>query len=138
MCRKLRRVRYGVGKSRRVDLLDNQSVDRTGELGCQAQHFGGRFPGLSHQRCQKRQTLERVDCGRDRIAVVGRIERTADALVELRIADRDQSRKQQAGAARADKGVGQGADGAIIRQEDAPRGQPKRIASELGNQTAGK
>ena len=91
--------------------------------------------GLAHQRCQQRQTLERIDRGRDRIAVVGRIERTADALVELRIADRDQSRKQQAGAARADKGVGHGADGAIVRQQDAPRGQPKRIASEPGNQT---
>ena len=70
--------------------------------------------------------------------LVDPVERAADPLVELGIADRDQPRQQQPAAARPDERFGDGAHRAIVGQQDAARGQRQRVLAEARDQARGK
>ena len=85
---------------------------------------------------QRQQPVERIDRRRNRLAIVDRVERAADPLVELGIADRDQPRQQQAAAAGANEGLGDGAHGAVVGQQDPALGQAQRVAAEALDQPA--
>ena len=62
------------------------------------------------------------------------VERAADPLVQLGIADRDQPRQQQPAAARPHERIGDRPHRAIVGQQDAPAGEAKRILAEPRDQ----
>ena len=70
--------------------------------------------------------------------LVDPVERAADPLVELGIADRDQARQQQAAAACPNERFGHRPHRAIVRQQDAPLRQAQRILAEPRDQPRGK
>jgi hypothetical protein len=82
--------------------------------------------------------LERVDCRGDGLRKVERIERAADAVVKLRIADCDEARQDQPAAAYPDEGLGQRADGAIVWKKDSAAGKGVGGAAMLADEAIGK
>ena len=82
----------------RRDALDQERIQRPGEIGGHPQVFRRPFP--SHQRRQPQQALERLDRRRNRLAFIDAIKGLADTLVEFGVPNRDQPGKQQPAAAR--------------------------------------
>ena len=109
--------------ARGIDFLDRQRVERAREVGGEAHRFGGAVVGAAQDPREAQLAVERVDRGRQGLGEVERVERAADAVVELGVADRDQPRQDQPAAAGADEGLGQRADGAVVGQQDAPSGE---------------
>ena len=81
--------------------LDRQRVERSREVGGKAHRFRRPLPAPPHDRRQCQLPGERVDRARDGIGTIGRIERAADAVVEIGIADRNQPRQHEPIAADA-------------------------------------
>ena len=67
---------------------------------------------------------------RDRRTILDRVEHSADALVELGVADRHQPRQQQAAPAGANESLGDRADRAVVGEQDASPSKLERIPSE--------
>ena len=123
---------HRIPQPRRIDPLDEQAVEGPGEVARKAQALRRSLP--PHERRQGQQSLGRIDRRRNRLAVVDAVERSADPLVELGVADRDQARQQQAAAAGPDEGFGDGAHRAVVGKQDAPLGQAHRVFPEALNQ----
>jgi hypothetical protein len=73
-----------------------------------------------------------------RLGKVERIERSANAVVKLGIADGDEARQDQPAAADPDEGLGQRADGAIVGKEDSAAGKRVGGAAMLADEAVGK
>ena len=129
-----RRIDDRVGEPRRINLLDHQSIERSAEIGGEPHRFGSPYSaGAADQSGEAEQARQRVDCGRDRHSRIGRVERTANAIIEIGIADRDQSRQEQTRSAGADKRLGHGPNRAIIGQQHAPASQRQWVAAVPGD-----
>ena len=115
-----------LAQPRRLDFLDAQGVEGSSEIGREPQPFGGRV--TRHDRGQHQQAIDRIDRRRNRRTLIDRVERAADPIVELGIADRDQARKQQAAAARPNEGLGDSPDRAVVRKQDPAARELQRIA----------
>ena len=116
------------GEARRIDFGDGQLVEGAGEVGRKAERFGGAFAGGADEVGEAQQAVERIDRGGERVGRVGGVERTPDAVVELGIADRDQAGEQEAATTRPDEGLGEGADGAVVGEQDSAAGKGERVA----------
>ena len=102
MPRQIARFRPTASRNRDgSNLLDQQRVERPGEIRRQPQALPATLLAID-DRCQRQQPLGRLDRRRQRL-LVDPVERPADPLVELRVADRDQARQQQAVAARPER-----------------------------------
>ena len=55
---------------------------------------------------------------------------SADPIIQLRVADRDQARQQKATTALPDEGLRDRSDGAIVRQQDTALCQAERLLAE--------
>ncbi len=119
-----------------IDLLDFHRIERRRQVGCETDGLGGTIESAANDRRQCQRSFERVDRRRDRLAV-GRLERAADAVVELGIAERDQARQQQAGTALAHKSLGERAHRAIVGKQDPPAGKAQRVTPEALDQPGG-
>src|SRR5947209_1286726 len=86
----------------RIDLLHLQSIECPSKIGCQAK--ARCTPLSSCDRRELQQPFQRIDGRRKRI--FDPVERATYPLVEFWIADRDEPRKQQSTAARADESIG--------------------------------
>ena len=135
MPRKLVAVRCCRPQRRRIDFFDEQSIERPREIGGEPQILRG--SSRTDQSCKLQQPLGRVD-RRGHGIVFDSIERPADTLIDLGIADRDQPRQKQALTARADEGIGHRAHRAIVGQQDAAAREDKRVPAEAGDQAGGK
>jgi hypothetical protein len=93
----------------------NRRIQRAHEIAGQAKRLGRAFPLPANQGSDRQLPSQRLDGGRHRFACVRRVERAADPVVEVRIADRDQTRQDQASAASAHEGFGHSSDGAVVR-----------------------
>ena len=120
----------------RRDLLDQQLVERGGEVAGKADGFGGVVAGLGllDQPGEDELALERADCGGDGFGIPRRIEHR---LVELGVADRDEAREEKAAAAGADEGVLDGALGTVVGEQDDAAGERHRIGAEALDQPVG-
>ncbi len=109
-----------------LDLLDEQLVERPGEILGEPERLRRLDSGemALDQPGEQEQPLDRLDRGRDVLPVPERLERAADPLVELRIADRDEPRQEQPAAGAPDEGVGDRPGGAVVGDEDDSGGEP--------------
>jgi len=98
VARELGRLSDRVLEYRRSDFLDQQRIERPCEIGCKSQSLGRTLAADYRRKLQ--QAFGRINCRWNGL-LVDRLEGAADALSNVRIADRDQARKQQAVAARA-------------------------------------
>ena len=103
-------------------MLHSQAVERTTSVLRQRNRRGG-APAVTlaanPQECSKR--CSGSTAGGTCLAVIERLQRSADALVQAPDRRSDQPRQQQPAAARADERVGDRAHGAIVGQQDAAR-----------------
>ena len=119
------------GQPRRRDFLDQQRIERPRQVGGKAHRLGRAGPVARDQPGERQQTRQRIDRRRDWIGCVGRVERAADPVLELGVADRHQARQHQPRAAGADEGFGDRPHGAIVGQQDAPARQIERAIAKL-------
>ena len=117
-----------------INLLDQQSVECTAEIACQAQRLRRGLALAPDQRGERKQPLQRIDRRWNRLGSIGRIEGTADLLVDVGIADGDQAREQQSGAALPDECIGNRADRAIVGKQDAPARKPEGLSAKPRDQ----
>ena len=85
-----------------------------------------------------KQPVQWIDRRRDRLVCVERLECAADALLELRIPDRDQPRQQQPATARPHECLGDGAHRAVVGKQDAAFGEAKGVLAEALDHSCGK
>ena len=132
--RKLRQLRREARKTRRIDLLDQQLIERARQVRGEAQRFGGVAAAVVlHQPADQHQPPRRLDRRRDRRLAQG-LEHPADPLVELGIADRHQTGQQQAAAGAAHERILDRAGRAIIGDEHDPFGEPGLLAPMQSDQ----
>ena len=132
MPRELARLADRVAKLRWRHLFDQQSVERPGKIGSKPKCLCRSF--RTDDPREPKSPLGGIDGGRHGAAVDG-LQRSADPLVDIRIADRDEPRQQQAGAAGAHERVGHRPYRAIIGKQDSPAGKLERIAPEFLDQS---
>ncbi len=127
-------IQRGVGEFRRFDLLDQQCIERSRELGGHSYGFDRALAFRSDQLGECEQPLQRIDRRGHRIVESGGIERSTDPIVDFRIPDRDQARKNQPGSAGADEGFREAPNRAIVGKKDTPARERNRIAAEACDQ----
>ena len=86
-----------------------------------------------HQAGEQHQPPHRLDRRRHR-RFVERLERRAEPLADLRIADRDQPRQQEAAARAAHERILDRAQGAVARHQHDPAGKPGLAFAEARDQ----
>ena len=136
--REFRRVRDRIREAAWIHFLDHERIDRSRELCRKPQCLGRAFTRASNQRCQQSQAFERFERRRHRLIATHRVKRSANPLVELRIANRDQAWKQKSRSACANEGLGDRPDCSIVRKQYPPRSQSQRVAPELRDQSCSK
>ena len=131
--------RFGcrLGQLRRRHFLDSQRIERPCQIGGKAHRFGRALIPTSHNACQCQLARQRIDCARHPRTIVGGVERATNSIVELGIADRDQSRQDESAAAGPHKRLGQCPHRAIVGQQDSAHGQRHRIATVAQDQPGG-
>jgi hypothetical protein len=91
---------------------------------------------------EQEQALGRIDSRRDRLLVTERLQRTADPLVQLRIAHRHEPREKQPAIRTANERVGDRSCGAVVGNEDQPLGKsgllPAEARDQAGSECVGK
>ncbi len=128
MDRQVRKISGEIAKPRRLHFLDLELIERSSKLGRQAERFRGiGTPLLLDQTGEHHQALRRLDCRRNGSFEVDRVEGPAEPLVEVRIADWNQSRQEQSAAGAANEGILNGAGGALVRDENDASSQGDRI-----------
>ncbi len=143
MERQIGQIGGEAGEAGGIDLLDQQLIERAGEIGGEAQRLGRvgaemelDEPGEQHQ------PPRRLDRRRHRLVLVERLEHAADPLVELGIADRDQPRQQQPAVRAAHERVLDRPRGAVVGDEHDARAParssraPKRAISPAASASA--
>ena len=134
--RQIGQVGGEVAKPRWLDPLDQQLVERPGEVLRQPE--GLRRVDVRHMLLdepgEKEQPFERLDRGRKPLPLPQRLERPADPLVQLRIADRNEAGKQQAAARAPDEGVRERPGGAVVGDQDDALGKARVAAPEASDQ----
>ncbi len=133
VAREVVRLGHRLLEPSRIDLLDQQRIERPREVGGQPQ-ASPRVPSPGTIDARRSSRSVGIDRRRDRLTLVDPIERAADALIELGIADRDQPRQQQAAAARSNERLGHAAHGTVVRQQDAALRQRQRVLAEARDQ----
>ena len=104
-----------------VNLLDPERVEGPRQVRRQTQRLG-RVPRRSREKAgERKRSLGRVD-RLWRLVVARRLERAADPLAEIGIADRNQPGQEEPAAAQPHERLGHGADGAIVGKQDAALG----------------
>ena len=131
MPREIGRPLNRISQPARLHLLDQQGIERARQVGGEAQTL--RRP-LPDDRGQRQQPLHRLNRRRDRLVIVDRVERAADAVVELGIADGDQSRQQQSAAARPHERLGDGPHRKVVGQQDPATRECQRVPAMPRNQ----
>ena len=91
MPREVARFVDGFAHPTGVDLLDKERVERSGKVSRQPQALCATL--ATDDRRQAQDPLGRVDGRGHLLSLVDAIERTADTLIELGIANRDQARQ---------------------------------------------
>ncbi len=123
-------------QARRIDSFDEQLVERPGEILGEAERFGRVDPAdmLLDEARQQEQSLERLDRGRQVLPLPQRLQRPADPLVQLGIADRHQPGQEQSSSRAPDEGVGDGPGGAVVGDENDALREPHVAAAEARDQ----
>ena len=110
----------------RIDLLDQQRSNVRARSARQPQRLRAALaPSPRTNSASISSRSQRFDRRRDRLAVVDRLQRAADPLIQLRIADRDQPRQQQPASAGPHERFRDRPHGAVVgKQDTAPRARP--------------
>ena len=120
-----------------LDVLDQQLIQRAGEILGEAQRLGGAaLPMLLDEAAEQHQPQRRLDRGRYRLAVQ-RLQHSADPLVQLGITDGDQPRQQQAALRAPDERLLNRPRGAVVRDEHDTLREPGCPLAVLRDQPGG-
>ena len=127
-----RRTRRG----RRVDLLDQQLIERAGQVRGQAQRFGGVAAAVAlDQPTHQHQAPRRLDRGGNR-GLAERLEHAADPFAEFGIADRNQAGQQQAAGRAAHERVLDRPRRPVVGDEHDSFGEPCLLTPVARDQPA--
>ena len=118
----------------RRDFLDRQRVQGACEVSGNPQCLGGTFAFAPDQSRERQLPSKGLNRRRHRLPGLGGIEGAADAVIEVGVADGDQARQDQSAPAGANEGLGQGAHGAVVGEQDAAAGESERVAAMLPHQ----
>ncbi len=80
---------------------------------------------------------QRIDRARHRLRAVGGIERAADAIVEVGVADRDQPWQDQAVARGTNERFGKRSNSPVVGEQDPPAGERHWVATMAYDQPGG-
>jgi hypothetical protein len=112
-----------------IDLLNEQLIERPGELSSKPNRFGsvhaiGHMP--PYQRRQEHEPLHRSHGGRYRVGGQ-RVEEAAETKIQFIVADGDQARQEEPALGAAHEGICYGANGAVVREKHDAAGELRHV-----------
>src|SRR6185437_1325685 len=123
----VRRLSDRVAERPRGDFLDEQGIQRSSQICCKSQAFCRTL--AANERGELQQSIGRISRWGYGLPVHG-LERAADTLADVRIANGNESGEQQAAAACSDESLGDGTHRPVVGEKDASARETQRVVAE--------